>query len=61
MDEFEFWFWFLHVKIDSLTVGNKHLEHAYLINKLQGSVHIIQLEITILTPSSLFFKSPTLG
>lgn len=34
MDEFEFRFWLLHVRIDSLTVGNKDLEHAYLINKL---------------------------
>lgn len=39
--------------MDSLTVGNKYLEHAYLINKLQDSVYIIQLEIIDSDPSIL--------
>lgn len=51
----KFWFWFLHVKTDSLTVGNKSLEHAYLINNLQGSVPVFQLEITDSDPLSLLF------
>lgn len=39
--------------MDSFTVGNKYLEHAYLINKLQDSVYVIQLEITDSDPFNL--------